>query len=189
MGHETGKIATRQSGEGDIRKSLIDKDLVDCMIALPGQLFYTTQIPVCLWFLTKNKKADSERGYRNREGETLFIDARKIGSMISRTQKEFSADDIAAIARTYHAWRGEKKEDDYEDEAGYCKSATLDDIRKHDYVLTPGRYVGAAPIEDDGIPFETKMTELSQTLYAQMEESAKLDEEIRKNLEGLGYGE
>ena len=186
-----GSMSTNTKGEGEIRQKLVENDLVDCMIALPGQLFYTTQIPVCLWFLTKNKKAqsiDGERDYRNREGETLFIDARKIGSMISRTQKELDEDDIAAIARTYHAWRGEKKDGDYEDEAGYCKSATLEDIRKHDYVLTPGRYVGAAALEDDGIPFETKMTELSQTLYAQMEESAKLDEVIRKNLEGLGYG-
>ena len=121
--------------------------------------------------------------------------------MITRTQKELDEEDIAAIARTYHAWQsepdGQKEKKDlpdgeaggaYEDEAGYCKSATLEDIRKHDYVLTPGRYVGAAALEDDGIPFETKMTELSQTLYAQMEESAKLDEVIRKNLEGLGYG-
>ena len=182
-------MSTNTSGEGTIRQQLVDNDLVDCMIALPGQLFYTTQIPVCLWFLTKNKKADSERGYRNREGETLFIDARKIGSMISRTQKELLSEDIAAIARTYHAWRGETKDGAYEDQAGYCKSATLEDMRKHDFVLTPGRYVGAAPIEDDGIPFETKMSEMSQKLYKQMEESAKLDEVIRKNLEGLGYGE
>jgi type I restriction enzyme M protein len=144
--------------------------------------------------VTKNKKADSGANNaraartRNREGETLFIDARKIGSMISRTQKELLADDIAAIAKTYHAWRGEKKDGVYEDEAGYSKSTTLDDMRKHDYVLTPGRYVGAAALEADGIPFETKMTEMSQTLYGQMEESVKLDEVIRKNLEGLGYG-
>ncbi|MEJ6579849.1 MAG: class I SAM-dependent DNA methyltransferase [Akkermansiaceae bacterium] len=183
-----GSMSTNTKGEGAIRQKMVENDLVDCMIALPGQLFYTTQIPVCLWFLTKNKKADSERGYRKREGETLFIDARKIGSMISRTQKELLADDIATVAKTYHAWRGEKKDGDYEDEAGYCKSATLEDMRKHDYVLTPGRYVGAAALEDDGIPFETKMTEMSQTLYGQMEESAKLDEVIRKNLEGLGYG-
>ncbi len=184
-----GSMSTNTTGEGTIRQKLVENDLVDCMIALPGQLFYTTQIPVCLWFLTKNKKADSERGYCNREGETLFIDARKIGSMISRTQKELDSEDIAAIARTYHAWRGEAKDGDYEDQAGYCKSATLEDMRKHDYVLTPGRYVGAAALEDDGIPFETKMTEMSRTLYAQMEESAKQDDVIRKNLEGLGYGE
>jgi type I restriction enzyme M protein len=183
-----GSMSTNTTGEGAIRQKMVENDLVDCMIALPGQLFYTTQIPVCLWFLTKNKKADKERGYRNRQGETLFIDARKIGSMISRTQKELLTEDIAAIAKTYHAWRGEKKDGNYEDQAGYSKSATLDDMRKHDYVLTPGRYVGAADIEDDGIPFETKMSEMSQTLYAQMEESAKLDEIIRKNLEGLGYG-
>jgi len=108
--------------------------------------------------------------------------------MISRTQKELDADDIAAIAKTYHSWRGEEKDGVYEDKAGYCKSVTLEKIRKHDYVLTPGRYVGAPPIEDDGIPFETKMNELSQKLYAQMEESEKLDEVIRKNLERLGYG-
>jgi type I restriction enzyme M protein len=183
-----GSMSTNTSGEGAIRQKMVENDLVDCMIALPGQLFYTTQIPVCLWFLTKNKKSDSERGYRNREGETLFIDARKIGSMISRTQKELNSEDIAAIARTYHAWRGEAKDGDYEDQAGYCKSATLEDMRKHDYVLTPGRYVGAAPLEDDGIPFETKMAEMSKTLYEQMEESAKLDEVIRQNLAGLGYG-
>ena len=184
-----GSMSTNTSGEGAIRQKIVENDLVDCMIALPGQLFYTTQIPVCLWFLTKNKKADSERGYRNREGETLFIDARKIGSMISRTQKELLPEDIAAIATTYHAWRGEAKDGVYEDQAGYCKSATLEDMRKHDFVLTPGRYVGAAPIEDDGIPFETKMTEMSRTLYGQIKESAKLDDVIRKNLEGLGYGE
>jgi type I restriction enzyme M protein len=184
-----GSMSTNTTGEGQIRQKMVENDLVDCMIALPGQLFYTTQIPVCLWFLTKNKKADKELGYRNREGETLFIDARKIGSMISRTQKELTVEDIATIAKTYHAWRGEKKDGKYENQAGYCKSATLDELRKHDYVLTPGRYVGAADIEDDGIPFEAKMSEMSQTLYAQMAESAELDDVIRKNLEGLGYGE
>ncbi|MCH7920394.1 MAG: SAM-dependent DNA methyltransferase [Planctomycetes bacterium] len=210
-----GSMSTNTTGEGAIRQKLVENDLVDCMIALPGQLFYTTQIPVCLWFLTKNKKADPERGYRKREGETLFIDARKIGSMISRTQKELSSEDIAAIAKTFHTWRNtpagandecgmlnaEKEaasiqnssliihnSSAYADVPGYCKSATLQDIQKHDYVLTPGRYVGAAPLEDDGIPFETKMTEMSQTLYAQMAESVKLNDVIRKNLEVLGYG-
>ena len=169
----------------------------------------TLKDPYIFDFLSLSKKADAERGYRNREGKTLFIDARKIGSMISRTQKELDTDDIAKIAETYHAWRtgsdgapapsssnvqqqsaaGAAPLPAYDDVPGYCKSASLDEIRKHDYVLTPGRYVGAADIEDDGIPFETKMTEMSQTLYAQMEESAKLDEVIRKNLEGLGYGE
>jgi len=205
-----GSMSTNTSGEGTIRRKMVENDLVDCMIALPGQLFYTTQIPVCLWFLSKSKKADKERGYRNREGETLFIDARKIGSMISRTQKELLAGDISAVAGTYHAWRSDlhwqAKEDaresagiaggrtpdaarPYEDQAGYCRSATLEEMRKHDYVLTPGRYVGAADIEDDGIPFETKMSQMSRMLYAQMAESAKLDDVIRKNLEGLGYGE
>jgi type I restriction enzyme M protein len=191
-----GSMSTTTSGEGEIREQIIKNDLVDCMIALPGQLFYTTQIPVCLWFISKDKQATSAdskaRGLRNRSGETLFIDARAIGSMISRTNKELTKDDIEAIAKTYHAWRGEKEAggyEAYEDEAGYCKSASLEDIKANDYVLTPGRYVGAAAIEDDGIPFETKMLELSQTLYAQMQESEKLDATIRQNLEVLGYGE
>jgi type I restriction enzyme M protein len=182
-----GSMSTNTTGEGAIRQKLVENDLVDCMIALPGQLFFTTQIPVCLWFLSKNKQGDAQRGHRNRANQTLFIDARKIGSMISRTQKELSEEDIAGIAKTYHDWRSESG-DTYEDVAGYCKSASLEEIQKHDYVLTPGRYVGAAAIEDDGIPFETKMTELSQTLYAQMEESNQLDSIIRKNLETLGYG-
>lgn len=190
-----GSMSTNTTGEGAIRQKLVENDLVDCMIALPGQLFYTTQIPVCLWFLSKSKKADKQRGYRNREGETLFIDGRQIGSMISRTQKELTDEDITRITDTYHSWRSDKYKPEaevsdpvYTDEPGYCKSATLEDIRKHDFVLTPGRYVGAAPVEDDGIPFETKMTEMTQTLYQQMDESAKLDKVICKNLEVLGYG-
>ena len=182
-----GSMSTNTTGEGAIRQKLVENDLVDCMIALPGQLFFTTQIPVCLWFLSKNKQGDPQHGHRNRANQTLFIDARKIGSMISRTQKELTEEDIAGIAKTYHDWRSDSG-DTYEDVAGYCKSASLEEIQKHDYVLTPGRYVGAAAIEDDGIPFETKMTELSQTLYAQMEESNQLDSVIRKNLETLGYG-
>lgn len=168
--------------------------MVDCVIALPGQLFYTTQIPVCLWFLTKNKKAQtipghSDSNHRNREGETLFIDARNIGSMTDHTHKELTFEDIAHIASTYHAWRGEAKDGDYEDVPGYCKAVTVDDIKDNDFVLTPGRYVGAAEIEDDGVPFEEKTTALSQTLYRQMAEGEKLDAVIRGNLEGLGYGE
>lgn len=182
-----GSMSTNTSGEGVIRQKLVDNDLVDCMIALPGQLFYTTQIPVCLWFVTKSKKENNELGYRNREGETLFIDARNIGAMIDRTHKELSADDIAHIAKTYHAWRGEEKDGKYEDVKGYCKATKLEEIQKHEYVLTPGRYVGAAEIEDDGIPFEEKMTKLTKTLYKQMDESAELDDVIRKNMEALGY--
>jgi len=184
-----GSMSSNTSGEGAIRKKIIEQDLVDCMIALPGQLFYTTQIPVCLWFITKNKKTDDVRGYRNRQGETLFIDAREMGSMISRTNKELTNDDIAGIARTYHSWRGEKKDGTYKDNAGYCKSASLEEIKTNDYVLTPGRYVGAVDIEDDGIPFETKMGELSQTLYCRIAEGEKLVKAIRLNLEVLGYGE
>ena len=188
-----GSMSTATKGEGKIRQKMIENDVVDCMIALPGQLFYTTPIPVCLWFLTKNKKAQTVQGHsdsnhRNREGETLFIDARNIGSMIDRTHKEFSADDIAGIARTYHAWRGEAKDGSYEDKAGYCKAATQEEIKANDYVLTPGRYVGITEIEDDGIPFEEKMGSLTQTLYQQMEESRKLDAVIRKNLGVLGHG-
>jgi type I restriction enzyme M protein len=146
-----------------------------------------------LWFISKNKKAvDASEDFakrRNRQGETLFIDAREMGSMVNRVNKELTNDDIAHIAQTYHAWRGEDKDGAYEDKAGYCKSATLEDIKANDYVLTPGRYVGAADIVDDGIPFETKMYELSQTLYKQMAEGEELDAAIRLNLEVLGYGE
>jgi len=184
-----GSMSTSTNSEGDIRKKIIENDLVDCMIALPGQLFYTTQIPVCLWFLSKNKKADSVRGYRERKNETLFIDARNMGTMIDRVHKELLQDDIIKIAKTYHAWRGEAKDGEYEDTPGFCKSSTLEEIKSHHYVLTPGRYVGAAAIEDDGIPFEQKMTELSATLYEQMSESVKLDTVIKDNLKHLGFGE
>ncbi len=187
-----GSMSTNTKGEGEIRQKIIDNDLVDCMIALPGQLFYTTQIPVCLWFLTRNKNeqhfADAREPFRARQGETLFIDARSLGTMVDRTHKELTADDIAGIARTYHAWRGEEKDGAYEDQPGFCKAATLDEIKANGYVLTPGRYVGASEIEDDGVPFEEKMADLTQTLYRQMEESEKLDAVIRENLEALGYG-
>jgi type I restriction enzyme M protein len=184
-----GSMSSNTSGEGTIRQEIIDNDHVDCMIALPGQLFFTTQIPVCLWFLTKNKREDKVRGYRDRQGETLFIDARQMGTMADRTHKELTNDDLAKIASTYHAWRGEEKDGEYEDVAGYSKAASLDEIKANDYVLTPGRYVGAAELEDDGIPFEDKMRELSQTLYGQMKEAVALDDTIRQNLEVLGYGE
>ncbi|MDD2219284.1 MAG: class I SAM-dependent DNA methyltransferase [Desulfoplanes sp.] len=184
-----GSMSTNTNSEGDIRQKIIENDLVDCMIALPGQLFYTTQIPVCLWFISRNKKEDAGRGFRNRQGQTLFIDARKMGALVDRVHRDLSDEDIAEIAGTYHAWRGKTTSDAYEDKAGYCKSATLKEIKANDYVLTPGRYVGAAEIEDDGIPLETKMSELTRTLYSQMQEAEKLDAVIRKNLEELGYGE
>lgn len=192
-----GSMSSNTSGEGDIRQKIIENDLVDCMIALPGQLFYTTTIPVCLWFISKDKKGNDEKGLlkrRDRQGETLFIDAREMGSMVDRTLKELTNDDISHITQTYHVWRGEEVKsedvanDTYQDIAGYCKSATLVEMKANDYVLTPGRYVGAAEIEDDGIPFETKMTKLSQTLYSQMGQAEELDKAIRKNLEALGYG-
>ncbi|MDH2433077.1 N-6 DNA methylase [Pokkaliibacter sp. MBI-7] len=326
-----GSMSTSTKGEGEIRKQIIDNDLVDCMIALPGQLFYTTQIPVCLWFLTKNKKeqtfSDGRKQHRNRQGETLFIDARNMGSMIDRTHKELTAEDISLIASTYHAWRGEpvsplplgeglgegreeqrthpkilefarelrknqtdaealiwqalrgrkladakfrrqhpvghfifdfychehklaieldgsqhyqpealqadkaraeflaqqgirvirfdnrqvlveteavlesiylalsaltpgpspKGRGEYQDVAGFCKSATLADIQANDYVLTPGRYVGAAEVEDDGELFEEKMQQLTHTLFQQMAEAQALDAVIKQNLKGLGY--
>ncbi len=184
-----GSMSTSTNSEGEIRKKIIENDLVDCMIALPSQLFYTTQIPVCLWFISRNKKADNTRGFRDRQGETLFIDARKMGSLVDRVHRELSDEEIAEIGRTYHAWRGEEKDGVYEDKAGFCKSVTLEEIKSHSYVLTPGRYVGAEALEDDGIPFEEKMTELSATLYKQMQEGAELDAVIRRNLEVLGYGE
>ena len=184
-----GSMSTNTNTEGEIRKKIIENDLVDCMIALPGQLFYTTQIPACLWFLTNNKKADSTRGFRDRQGETLFIDARQRGTLLDRVHRDLSDDEIAEIARTYHAWRGEEKDGEYEGKAGVCKSATLAEIRNHDYVLTPGRYVGAAELEDDGIPFEEKMAEFSATLFDQMREGTELDAVICKNLEVLGFGE
>lgn len=196
-----GSMSSNTSGEGEIRQKLIEDDRIECMIALPGQLFYTTQIPVCLWFMTKSKKANPIHGYRDRTGETLFIDAREMGTMVSRVHKELTRDDIAKIADTYHAWRSEESEltrridakeisvEKYEDTAGYCKVATIADIKTNDFVLTPGRYVGAADLEDDGIPFETKMTELTQTLYRQLGEAEALDKAIRANMEALGYGE
>ncbi|MGL5335599.1 MAG: N-6 DNA methylase, partial [Enterovibrio sp.] len=196
-----GSMSSNTSCEGEIRQKLITDDRIECMIALPGQLFFTTQIPVCLWFISKNKKESIKHGYRDRRGETLFIDARNLGTMISRTQKELTTSDIATISDTYHAWRSSEGElarrikdneisvSSYQDQAGFCKVASLADIKANDYVLTPGRYVGAAEVEDDGIAFETKMQELTQTLYRQLAEAAELDKAIRTNMEALGYGE
>lgn len=180
-----GSMSSNQSGEGEIRRQLIDQDLVDCMIALPGQLFYTTQIPVCLWFIARNKKNGK---FRDRRGETLFIDARKLGALVDRTHRELSDDEIGRIAKTYHAWRGEKDAGKYKDVAGFCKSASREEIESHGHVLTPGRYVGAEETEDDDdMPFDERMEQLTTKLKGQFAESGKLEKAILKNLASLGF--
>lgn len=181
-----GSMSSNQSGEGDIRKAMLEADAVDCMVALPGQLFYSTQIPACLWFLARNKNPG--RGRRDRRGQVLFIDARQMGVLVDRTRRELTDDDIWKIAATYHAWRGGKGAGEYADVPGFCKSATLADIRKHGHVLTPGRYVGAAEQEDDGEPFEDKMRRLSALWHEQRAEGTRLDAAIEKNLKELGFG-
>jgi type I restriction enzyme M protein len=152
---------------------------------VPGQLFFTTQIPVCLWFLARDKK-NSKR--RDRRGETLFIDAHKMGVLIDRIHQELTTEEIEKIADCYHAWKSKAAKPAYADEPGFCKSVKLEEIKTHDYVLTPGRYVGAEEIEDDGEPFGQKIKRLTVTLEAQFTESAKLEKAIRQELERLGYG-
>ena len=180
-----GSMSSNTSNEGEIRKEIVKADLVDCMVALPPQLFYNTMIPACLWFVTRNK---SNHGKRERSGEILFIDARNMGQMLDRRHKELTDEDVRKISDTYHAWRGEEKSGKYEDTLGFCKSATLADIEKNNFILTPGRYVGIPEEEDDGEPFEEKMKRLTKELKEQMEEGKKLDEEIKVNLEKVGYG-
>ncbi len=215
-----GSMSSNTSGEGVIRKALIDEDLVECMVALPGQLFTNTQIPACIWFLTKNKNARtsaSGKKLRDRKGEVLFIDARNLGYMKDRVLRDFTQDDLNTVCETFHNWQttapvqasaprhseldSESKADNktvrtereavevqlYEDVAGFCKSVELAELQKHDYVLTPGRYVGAAAEEDDGEPFAEKMARLTGQLKTQFEESDRLEKEIKKNLAGLGY--
>ena len=178
-----GSMSSNQSGEGEIRRAIVEADLVDCMVAMPGQLFYSTQIPVCLWFLTRSKN-DGKR--RDRRKQTLFIDARKLGILIDRVHRELTDADIQKIVSTYHAWRGEKGAGKYGGLPGFCKSATTAEIASHGHVLTPGRYVGAEDVEDDGEPFEEKMTRLVTELNGQFAESAKLERSIKANLRGLG---
>jgi type I restriction enzyme M protein len=180
-----GSMSSNQSGEGEIRRNLIEAQLVDCMVALPGQLFYSTQIPACLWFLARDRKNGR---FRDRRGEVLFIDARKLGRMVDRTHRDLTEQEIGRIAGTYHAWRGEKGAGEYGDVAGFCKSATFAEIREHGHVLTPGRYVGAEPQEADREPFEEKMRQLTAALREQQAEAAKLDASIAANLKELGYG-
>ena len=178
-----GSMSSNQSGEGEIRKNIIEAGLVDCIIALPGQLFRSTQIPACLWFLSKGV-----RNGRDRQGETLFIDARKLGYMLDRTRRDLSAEDIARISDTYHAWLGGDSAGDYAEVPGFCKSATLEEIRRHGHVLTPGRYVGAEPQADDGEPFQEKMARLAAQWREQQAEAQRLDSAIAENLERLGFG-
>ncbi|MBI4760679.1 MAG: SAM-dependent DNA methyltransferase [Chloroflexi bacterium] len=201
-----GSMSSNTSGEGEIRKAIIEADLVDCMVALPGQLFYSTQIPVCLWFLTRNKDPKDPKGLErplgsrigsrvgSRAGKTLFIDARKLGSLVDRVHRDLSDEDIAKIAGTYHAWKSQIDpkglgrplgSEEYKDIPGFCKSVTLEEIRAQGYVLTPGRYVGAADVEEDDEPFEEKVARLTKELEAQFEESARLEEQIRENLKRL----
>ncbi|MDE0600946.1 MAG: class I SAM-dependent DNA methyltransferase [bacterium] len=179
-----GSMSSAQSGEGDIRRKMVERDAVDCMIALPGQLFYSTQIPACLWFLARHKKPGN--GWRDRRGEILFIDARKLGHMVDRTRKEFSDEDIARISGTYHAWRGESDAASYEDEPGFCRAATLEEVRRHNHVLTPGRYVGAAAAEADDVPFEERFAKLRKTLVEQFAEAEALSALIQTKLEEVG---
>lgn len=179
-----GSMSSSQSGEGDIRKRMVEEDVVDCMVALPGQLFYSTQIPACLWFLSRNKSPGN--GWRDRRRQVLFIDARKMGHLVDRTRRELSDEDVKHIADTYHAWRGEKGSPKYEDVPGFCKSTNLETIAEHHFVLTPGRYVGAAEAEAQGVPFETRFAELKSKLEEQFAESARLEAQIRVNLAKLG---
>jgi type I restriction enzyme M protein len=176
-----GSMTTNTGSEGEIRKAMIKDGVVDCMVALPSQLFYNTMIPACLWFLARNKK---NHKFRDRSNEILFIDARKQGTMINRKNKVLTDEDIARIADTYHAWRN--KEGAYEDIAGFCKSATLAEVEANSIVLTPGRYVGTEEAEDDGIPFEEKIAGITDNLRQQFEQSAELQQRIKENLRKIG---
>ncbi|MDK2920398.1 MAG: type restriction enzyme protein [Candidatus Petromonas sp.] len=189
-----GSLSSNTSNEGNIRKNLIEADLVDAIVALPDKLFYSTGIPVSLWILNRNKKDNPN--FRNREHEILFIDARHLGEMVDRRHRELRDEDIKKIAETYHNWRnrnngelrnenGESKE--YKDIKGFCKSANIEEVREHEYVLTPGRYVGIEETEDDGIPFEEKMENLTSELSELFAKSRRLEDEIRKNLKKMGW--
>jgi len=174
-----GSMSSAQSGEDVIRRAMVEADVVDCMIALPGQFFYSTQIPACLWFLSRNKKNGR---FRDRSGEVLFIDARKLGTLVERTRKEFSDEDITTITRAYHAWRGEKDAGTYEDVPGFCKSVTLEEIKGQGLVLTPGRYVGAAEADDDDIPFPARFEALRHKLDQQFAADLELTALIQSKL-------
>lgn len=177
-----GSLSSQTNNEGEIRKTLIENDLVDCIVALPKQLFYNTGIPACIWFISRKRAGN---GDRKRTGEILFIDASEIGYMEDRTHRAFSEEDIAKIAETYHQWRTDNRK--YKDIKGFCKSATLEEITKHNFILTPGRYVGIKDEEDDGVPFNEKIAILTKKLSEQMLEEKRLDEEIKKQLKNIGF--
>jgi type I restriction enzyme M protein len=177
-----GSLSSKTSGEGEIRKKLVESNVVDCIVALPEKLFFNAAIPVALWFLAKNRTAD---GFRDRQNEILFIDAQKLGRMENRTLRTLDADDIAKVAGTYHSWRNTDSEITYEDVPGFCKAASLELVTSHNFMLTPGRYVGATDIEDDGEPIEEKIAQLKEELFAEFYRSDLLQAVIRLNLEGL----
>ncbi len=182
-----GSMSSNTSNEGEIRKAILEADLIDCMVALPSQLFYNTMIPACLWFVSRDKKNNK---FKDRRGSILFIDARNMGKMVDRRHRELTDAEISKISDTYHAWRGELvdgKKVAYNDELGFCKSVELDEIRKHNFILTPGRYVGFTEEEEDPEVFEEKMKRLTSELAKQMEKGKKLDEEIKKNLGSIGF--
>ena len=182
-----GSMSSNSGGEGDIRRAMVEGDAVDCMVALPGQLFFGTQIPVCVWIMAKDKRGGKHgtRKLRDRRGEVLFLDARKLGYMVNRTNKNLSPEDIAKLSDTYHAWHQGKG---YEDVSGFCKSASIEEIRAHGHVLTPGRYVGAEDVEEDDEAFEDKMPRLAAALRERFAKRAALEKKVNKNLEGMGYG-
>jgi len=177
-----GSMSSNTSGEGNIRKNMVEADIVDCMIALPSQLFFNTMIPACLWFVSRDRK---NHKFRDRRGEVLFVDARNMGQMIDRRHRELTDEEIKKISDTYHAWRGEGGK--YENVKGFCKGASFEDIKKHGYILTPGRYVGVEDIEEDDEKFEEKMKRLTSELSGQIKKAKELDDEIKKNLKGIGY--
>jgi type I restriction enzyme M protein len=180
-------MSSNQSNEGEIRKNIVEADLVDCMVALPSQLFYNTMIPACLWFIARDKQNNK---FRDRRSETLFIDARKLGKMVDRRHKELTQEDIKEIANVYHVWRGEPidgQKAEYADVTGFCKIVKIGDIIKQNYALTPGRYVGTEVEEEESEDFKEKMKTLTSVLIRQIEEGNKFDEEIKKNLGRIGY--
>jgi type I restriction enzyme M protein len=183
-----GSMSSSQSGAGDIRKGLVEADLVDCMIALPGQLFYGTAIPACLWFLARDRSGAPTKGgsrLRDRRGEVLFIDARPMGRMVSKVHRELADDEIATIAGTYHAWRGEEVAVAYQNVPGFCHGAPLEQIRGHGHILTPGRYVGAGDKGEEEEPSDVKIKRLRAVLEDQLTRSSQLTERIKKGLETL----